>query len=168
LTTDGSIVKFDRVKPTLNPVTIFSNNIDTLRAIVGNVITLKFTSLEGLTNVTAEIGGHASTAPVSITNGTVWTTTYTMLVTDNEGVQGFSISFQDSTGNIGSIVTNTSDGSSVIFDRTLPSLSNVAIVSNNPNTSKAKTSWTFSKFMNYLWTLDELFMIFTPFFMIVV
>ena len=137
-TSDASKVRFDRTVPTLNPVTISSDNTDTQKAKEGSKVTINFTSSEGITSVSAEIGGHAAILTPDLA-GKVWTAEYTMLVTDNEGLQGINIAFQDSTGNIGTIVTSTSNGSSVVFDRTLPVLSNVAIVSNNPKTSQAKT-----------------------------
>ncbi len=138
-TTNSTFVRYDRTLPTLNPVMVSTNNTDTTRAISGSLVTINFTSSEGITGVSAEIGAHGSDSLVYDTAGKVWAAYYTMRPADNEGVQGININFRDSTGNIGSIVTTTSNGSSVRYDRTIPVLSNIGIVSNNANTAKAKT-----------------------------
>ena len=49
-----------------------------------------------------------------------------------------SIAFTDLTGNAGTTVTATTNGSSVTYDRAVPTLSAVTVTSNNDNTAYAK------------------------------
>ncbi len=136
--TSGTNVRFDKTDPVLNPVTISSNNTDPQRAKSMDEVTIYFTSSEGITNVAATIGGKAATVINTNPQATLWTAKYTLTGSDNEGVLGINISYKDSTGNIGSIVTSTTNSSFVIFDRTTPLISNVVISSSNANTSRAK------------------------------
>ena len=50
----------------------------------------------------------------------------------------FSIAFNDSTGNAGVAVTAVTDGSSVTYDDTVPTLTAVGIASNNATSTIAK------------------------------
>lgn len=61
-----------------------------------------------------------------------------MLATDTEGTITFSIAFSDLAGNAGTTVTTTTNSSSVVFDKTAPTLSVVSIASSNSNTERAK------------------------------
>jgi gliding motility-associated-like protein len=136
-TTNSSSVLFDRSVPTLSTVAIASNNAQSGKAKTGDVISLSFTSNETIGTPTITIATHAVTA--TNTSGSNWTTTYTLTNSDVEGVVPFTIAFIDLTGNTGTIVTTTTNSSSVLFDRSLPTLSTIAIASNNAQTGKAKT-----------------------------
>jgi hypothetical protein len=62
-----------------------------------------------------------------------------MVSGDAEGIVAFSISgFKDDASNTGVTITATTDGSSVTFDKTVPTLSPVTIASNNTNPAYAK------------------------------
>jgi gliding motility-associated-like protein len=136
-TNNASSVLFDKTAPTLNPVTVVSNNTNTARAKTGDIITLLFTSDETISAPAVTIAGNA--AVVTNTGGSNWSAMYTMAAGDAPGAVPFSISFSDVTGNTGTAVTATTNSSSVNFDKTMPTLNPVAIASNNANTSRAKT-----------------------------
>ncbi|NOU17493.1 MAG: T9SS type A sorting domain-containing protein [Bacteroidales bacterium] len=131
--TDGSYVTFLKSAPTLSTTTIKSNNTNIALAKSGDIITLDFTSAKALANVVVTIAGHTVIATGSDGDKT-WTASYIMTGTDAEGTIPFTINFTDKPGNAGVQVSNAS--TSVIFDRTLPTLSSVSISSNYVNTNK--------------------------------
>jgi hypothetical protein len=139
-TSNSSNVVFDKTAPTLSAVTIVSNNTNTGRAKTGNIITLNFTAAEIIQSPTVLIATHSVTAVN--TSGNAWTAAYTMTGTDTEGIVPFSIAFNDVAGNAGTTVSATTNSSAVVFDRTVPTLSTVTIVSNNTNTGSAITGNT--------------------------
>lgn len=119
----GSVTAVDGVAPTLSSVHIVSSNASTTLAKSGDVVTVSFTASEAIATQTVSIQGIAAT---SITNpsGNDWVATRTMTGTDTEGLVTFSVAFQDTVSppNVGTTVTMVSDGSSVLFDRTAPSV----------------------------------------------
>ncbi|HOT14912.1 MAG TPA: Ig-like domain-containing protein [Bacteroidales bacterium] len=126
--------------PTLSSVSIASNNSVLTQAKVGDKIMLTFTGSEPLTSKpTVTILGHIiANENVVNTSGNTWTAEYTTLNSDTEGTVPFTINYTDIAGNAGIAVTTVTDGSSVTFDRTLPTLSNVNIASNNSVLTQAK------------------------------
>ncbi|MFT6070567.1 MAG: hypothetical protein ACJAYQ_002921, partial [Bacteriovoracaceae bacterium] len=135
-TSDASSVEFDEIAPLATAVTIFSNNGNTARAKVGDVVTLSFTVNEPLLgNPTATIDGNAATIGGAYPS---YTATYTMQTGDNQGALGFTLDFTDAFGNPAVQVTAVTDASSVTFDETAPLASAVTIFSNNANTALAK------------------------------
>jgi putative heme degradation protein len=136
-TSNSSSVVFDRTAPSLSSVVITSGNSNTAYAKAGDVVTVNFTATETLLSPVMTIATHAIT-PVNIT-ANAWMASYTMIGSDAEGTIAFSIAFSDAAGNAGTTVTTTSNSSSVVFDRTVPSLSSVVITSGNSNTAYAKT-----------------------------
>ncbi len=135
-TTDSTAVTFDSTPPTLSSVHIISNNADTARAKTGDQITLSFTSSEPISTPVVSIEGHTIAATG---NGATWSAIYTTTSGDSNGPVPFSVSFADLAGNPGVAVTATTDATSVTFDKTLPTLLPVHIVSSNTNTTRAKT-----------------------------
>ncbi|MFB9865004.1 Ig-like domain-containing protein [Rufibacter immobilis] len=136
-TTNHSFVVFDRTTPVLATVAIASSNADATKAKVGDVVTVSFTAAESIKAPTVSIAGHDA----NVTSGATvnsYTATYTMAANDPEGPVAFEISFSDVTGNAGVAVTTTTTNSTVIFDRTAPTLSSVTIASNNADATKAK------------------------------
>jgi hypothetical protein len=116
----------DDTAPTLTAVSIASNNSDSTKAVVGDIVTLTFTASEPLNgNPTVTINGNSvsigiSSAPtppsisgVSATGGT-YTAQYTVQAGDS-GTLTFTIDFTDTAGNIGTQVTATTDSSSVVI-----------------------------------------------------
>ena len=138
--TDGSNVDFDKTAPVISPVSIVSNNPDPTLAKIGNIITLTFSSSEDIVLPIVTVAGN----PVIISGGpAIWTADYIMTGTDPEGIVGFIISgVSDFYGNTTPNVTGTTDGTSVLFDRTDPSLTSVSIYSNNPDPTRAKVGNT--------------------------
>jgi gliding motility-associated-like protein len=135
-TTNSSSVMYDKTAPTLSPVSIASNNAITGRAKTGDQVTLSFTSDEPIVTSLVTIAGITVTA--TNTSGNNWSAVYVLQTTDAEGTVAFNISFNDLTGNAGVAVNATTNSSSVAFDKTAPTLSSVAILSNNANTALAK------------------------------
>jgi len=113
-------VTFDTSAPTLDPVQIASNNADPSKAVVGDIVTLSFTSSESITAPTVTIAGSAA----AVTGGpTAWTATHAVLAADPLGATTFSItSFSDAAGNAGSTVTAVTDSSSVTKIKANPSV----------------------------------------------
>lgn len=132
----GETYTFDHTAPTLSPVIIASNNAKPALAKEGDVVTLNFTASENITNLEVIIAGHQVTATPLDNNQ--YSATYTLTSSDAEGVVPFSIQFKDELGNAGITVNAATDQSTVIYDRTVPTLPSVVILSNNANTSYAK------------------------------
>ncbi|HIA93984.1 MAG TPA: LamG domain-containing protein, partial [Candidatus Marinimicrobia bacterium] len=130
-TTDGTEVTFDNTQPTINPVTILSNNPDTEWAKVGDTVTVTFTGEETLTSQTATIVTQSAT--IADLGGQVYTAKYKMTESDPEGEVTFEIIVTDQVELESDPVTGTTDESLVIFDRTAPTLDLVHIESNNEN-----------------------------------
>jgi gliding motility-associated-like protein len=135
-TTNSSNVNYDKTAPVLSTVVIASNNANTALAKTGDVITVSFTSGETLLTASATIAGNAAT--VSNVSGNNWKAVYTMVAGDASGVIPFSISFTDLVGNVGVVVTATTNSTTVNYDRTDPVLLSVGIASNNGNAALAK------------------------------
>ena len=135
-TSNSSSIVFDKTVPTLPTINVVSNNNDPTKAKVGDKVTLSITSSESITTPTVIIAGHSVTPSGSETN---WSAEYTMLSSDTEGTIVFNISgYNDLSGNSGILVSETSNSSSVTFDKTLPTLPTVTLVSNNNDVTKAK------------------------------
>jgi hypothetical protein len=126
--TDGKNVTFNKTNPTLTPVSIKSNNINPLYAKVGDNVNLSFIANETLLGVPViTIAGHSVTATQGVGNS--YTATYLMLSTDAEGIVPYTIDFKDLAGNIGTQVIRSTDGTSVIFDKTAP----IAVITYSKN-----------------------------------
>ena len=125
----GSDVIFDNTDPMFSGVDIRSNNIDSSWAKVGDIITVSVTSVEPLYSMTevAVVGETVNTGLITKVTDTTWTFDYSMLETDTEGVVDFTFTTHDLAGNYS--VTTESVTGEVIFDRTLPELSEVSILS---------------------------------------
>ena len=140
-TNNGATVTFDRSAPTLNPVTVTSNNDNPLYAKVGDIITLSFTSIEPIqdppTVVFLNTPGDNRAGAVS-GSGTSWNATYSMQNSDTEGDVDFYIDFIDIAGNIGTRETSLSSGSEIVFDRDTPELTTVDISSDNSDPTLSK------------------------------
>lgn len=148
-TTNSSKVKFDKTKPELNAVNITSNNTYPQWVGVGGVVTVSLTSSENIILSNVSIEGSPATIAGS---GKNWTASYTMKSSDIDGNVDFEIiTFADSSGNAGSLVNATTNSSSVLFDKTAPSLTSVSIVSDNLETTRARTG----DLVKILFTADD-------------
>lgn len=113
----------DTLAPTLTTVTIASDNItDTTTAGVGNDITLTIFASETINQpvVAYTSGGDAVTNTPF--NFPAWFEHYIADVADTEGVVAYTIDFTDLAGNNGTQVTTTTDGSSVNYDNSAPTV----------------------------------------------
>ena len=96
---------------------------------MGDAITVTFTSSEEVQDPpTVTIGGTSATVSGS---GTSWSATRTLTSSDVNGVIAFAVDFLDLASNAGTQVTSSTDGSTVTLDQTPPTLTAVAISSNN-------------------------------------
>lgn len=120
--TSGQTYTIDGSKPVLSSVSIASNNTNTSFAKVGSLVTLSFTASETI-NPVVTIATHAVTSTAGSNN--TYTASYIMTSSDAETIVPFTINFTDLTGNAGTQVTTTTNGSKVQFDKTAPSVVNI-------------------------------------------
>ncbi len=105
--------------PTVQSVTIFSDNPDSTLATVGNTITLEVTFSEAVQNVTATIAGVSGTA--TDIGGNSWRITIPALTgSEPEGTVAFRIEAQSLGGGELAPAETTTDGTSVTIDFTPP------------------------------------------------
>ena len=129
-------VSVDTTAPTLTSVSITSSNADPALSKVGDTVTVSLTASETLIGQpVVTIAGQA--AAEASAGGNSYTATYTMTAGDAEGTLPFTIDFSDAAGTAGTQVTGTTDASSVVFDRTAPTLTAVSIASNNADPTLA-------------------------------
>ncbi len=128
----------DKLSPTLTSVSIASNYSTNTQASINDEITVSFTTSENIQPPSgadvAFFSGSDAVANGTTTytgSGTTWTATYTAHADDTDGLVSFTIAFDDVLGNAGTDVTAVTNSSSVTFDKTVPTLSNVGIASNN-------------------------------------
>ncbi|WP_158560759.1 Ig-like domain-containing protein [Paenibacillus contaminans] len=109
---------YDATAPVLTSVSIASNNATPSLAKVGDTVTVTFSVSEMLReSLEVTIAGHA--VPVTVVDG-VYTAVYTMTNDEAEGAIPLRIVFSDIAGNEGTTVVDTTDASSVVFDKTPP------------------------------------------------
>lgn len=118
----------DAVAPQLTSVTMQSNFTTTTRARTGDRITLNLRANETIATPVVTILGHSVT-PSTFSDPAFYFATYDVVSGDSEGNVTFTIDFQDTTGNIGTQVTSTTDSSEVVIDRTAPTFT---LVGDNP------------------------------------
>lgn len=129
----------DTINPTLTTVSITSSGDNTLYAKTGDTVTLNFTADEVLSGLpTVTIAGQAVT-PVD-NGGNSYTATYVTDGSEAEITIPFTIDFADAVGNLGVQVTSTTDGSSVLFDKTLPTKGTISINGGDVYTSSANVT----------------------------
>ena len=136
-TTDGSSVNLDQTLPILDYVHIESNNSYSSIAVLGDIVTLTFESVEPLSSADVVMSG----ASVAVTeSGGVYSATYTIQDSDmlTGGFLPFTIDFIDCPGNIGLTDSTTSDESFVSIDIGPPEMVSVKMFSSNQDSSWAK------------------------------
>ncbi|KOY52221.1 hypothetical protein I602_1781 [Polaribacter dokdonensis DSW-5] len=127
-------VTIDTADPSVSSIAMVSDNTTNTLATTGDEITLTFVSSETINTPTVTIAGQSAT----VTNtGNNYTATYTVQAGDAQGAAAYSISnISDSSGNTGS----TSSGSgAVTIDTASPSVSSIAMVSDNTPNTTART-----------------------------
>ncbi|MBL6445436.1 T9SS type A sorting domain-containing protein [Fulvivirga sp. 29W222] len=110
----------------LDKVSISSNNVNNEFAKVGDEVTLQFHAAKPIQVPTVTIQGNNVTA--SLSEG-VWIAKHAFTSSDTEGKVAFTINYTDMEDVAGAEVTATTDKSTVLFDKTPPSLVNVSIKS---------------------------------------
>ena len=127
VTTDGSTVTVDNTAPTLTAVHI-EGSVVADYAGTGHTVLLTFTASEmiDLNTLTVMFDG-VSASLITPIGGNTYTASLVVPSTFTEGVILFTINYRDLAGNAGVQVTATTDGSTVTFDKTAPTLSNVSI-----------------------------------------
>jgi hypothetical protein len=112
----------DEIVPSLTEVLIQSNNeLDSAWAKISDIVSLNFTASEGLSSVTPVLFSDSLTG-ISENAGSSWTVTKTILSDNAEGVIPFYITYNDTAGNEGDQVSSSTDGRSVTFDKTNPTI----------------------------------------------
>ena len=126
-TTDDAIITFDKTTPTLSTVTIASNNrYDNAKAKVGDEITISIVASENLISTpTVSILGNSATVAQG-GSASQWSATYTMQAEDDAGDVTFNIGFSDLAANLGVDVSETTNSSSVTFDKTATDISAIS------------------------------------------
>jgi hypothetical protein len=126
-------ISSDTTRPTVSNVSIFSNNaLDTSLAKTNDTITVALNTSD---NLSPNISLHGSSRifneiPTDNVTGAMGASTMALFTDGNEATQQqvpFQVRIIDEAGNLSSIITSTSDGSTVRFDRTNPVIQNVYI-----------------------------------------
>ena len=114
----------DSVAPQVSTSHIQSSNTTTNLAKVGDTVTVTFTASEAVRTPVLSIAGHS--VAVATTSGNSFAATYVMQSTDSTGNVGIILSLTDLAGNaMASPATVTTDSSTVTFDKTAPTLTDV-------------------------------------------
>jgi hypothetical protein len=116
---EASIKANTAVPPTLTKVGIASRNATPSVAKKGDVVALTFTASESLKDLPA-VTLTGQTASVTNLGGNVYKAEYSFTGNETEGLVPFTIDFANLSGNPGVRVNTTTDGSSVLFDKTAP------------------------------------------------
>ncbi len=142
----------DATDPTLNPVSVVSDNANLVWAKVGDTISLTFTSSESIQIPIVTIAGKAA---IISGEDSSWTATYTMISEDAEGLIAFTIDFSDLAGNDGEQVIATTDASSVTFDKTAPVVEITDPISDSNVNGDAVVEFTNTEETNPQCSFDE-------------
>jgi hypothetical protein len=110
------------VPPKAETVTLRSGNPAAGWAKAGDTVTLAFTANDAVQHVTIKIAGHAVAAEQTDEEGYAWRASYVLGEEDPEGAIAFTLDFKNVLGTAAAQVTSTTDGSSVIYDKTPPTL----------------------------------------------
>jgi hypothetical protein len=127
------------VAPVISSVNIESNNANHSLAKVGDTVTLTFKTAEQVTKLSNfKMNGSNPATFTSVGSGSSWTNTATYILEDSdpEGVVNFQINVKNSAGLYSITTEATNDGSSVTLLKA-PLISNVSLVSNNADATKA-------------------------------
>ena len=128
-TVSDSILTIDETNPVLNEVTVTSTNIQNKSlAMPDDMFTLTIKASEEIKMPMVEINGDEYPATG---DGVSWKVEK-VFEDGDDGLITFSIAFKDYAQNPGNTVTETTDGSKVIYDGTVPELDNIKLYSNNP------------------------------------
>ena len=115
--TEGSVT-VDTTGPVLTSVHIGSENSVATLAKAGDTVNLAFASSQTIQQPSVTISGHS--ASTLNTSGNSWLASYAMTANEPEGKVVFTIDYKDLAGNEGIRSTDSTDSSSVTFDKTPP------------------------------------------------
>jgi len=122
---DGTIIHIDEISPTLDSVSISTNNVLSDNwATLSDSILLAFTSSEGLDVITSVIINDTVAVNGNI-NGTLHSSSYIVGLNDSDGPVTFNVGYADSAGNQGLGIAGTTDGTTVGIDRSNPSITSI-------------------------------------------
>ena len=141
-------VIIDTSSPTLDNLTIYSNNTNISLATINNNLSITITVDETLK--AANITILDSTYVMDV-NGVVANASVTVSQDSDEGEVSFNITAFDLAGNNFTVDQTQLNSSNVIIDTSSPTLDNLTIYSNNANPSLA----TVSNILNITITVDE-------------
>ena len=125
---DSSNVIIDNENPTLDNLTIYSNNANASLATVNNVLNITITANETIKNASITILGSTYVMNVS---GAVANASVNVDQNSAEGEVLFNITASDLAGNNFTADQTQLDSSNVIIDNENPTLDNLTIYSNN-------------------------------------
>ncbi len=112
----------DIASPELSTVNASSNNSNPSFAVVGDIVTVLIEANETIAVPTFIIKSNGDTitnSPVATnTSNNIWTAVFTVAPEDSDGLITFSINYTDIAGNLGSEVTETTNGSSITITST--------------------------------------------------
>ena len=134
--TDNSRVYFDKTPPVVINRSIRSNNTNHTLARTGQTVFLDFTVSENC--AATEVTISAASATTLLTQSLTYQSSLLLSDLHTEGIIPFGITVIDSAGNRSSLMQNTSDASTVTFDKTKPTFSAISISSDNTNPRYAK------------------------------
>ena len=137
ITSGSGSVTFDRTAPTLNSISITSDNVPSTHANTDDIVTLTIVGSEKLQQpvIVFNSGGAALTGTPTITyatanNGITWTAKYVPHASDTNGDVTSTINYKDLAGNDGNQRISETDSSAVEVDLIVPTIPGI-IASNN-------------------------------------
>ena len=129
VTSGSGSVTVDTVRPTFTSISIASNNSTTSLSKPGNDVILTMAASKTIQSpsvvfTSGSVAVAYTTPTIANTSGDTWTATYTTDIADTDGSVAFTVTYTDIYGNDASAVaTAVTDGTSVTFDKTLPTVS---------------------------------------------
>ena len=134
--TTNTVIDIIANSPT--PVSNYSDNTFSHLAKTGDVVTITMAYDEDVNTPAVTVDGNDAD-DVSDLGGEQFSSSYILTGSESESSLSFSINTTDYLGNPGSHLGST-DGSTVVYDKTIPTLSPVSIASNNADTTWAKAN----------------------------
>jgi len=132
----GQSYTIDKTAPGATGLYDISSNINSQKAVIGDVITLLFSTTEAIQQpAVVTIDGH-TVIPVNL-GGNSYSASYTMTGADAAGRVHFTCQFSDLAGNVGPFFNDLGAGDDIEFNPSEPYASSVSFVSNNTNTAAA-------------------------------
>jgi hypothetical protein len=140
----------DSQSPTISDVSIAGSGTNPIYAKVGDIVTVTFNASEDIDPSASYTFYSSGSNPVfndgaliEFVSGNTWKFSYITDSSDVEGLVGFEFEVVDLAGNASSTITTVSDTSTVTFDKTVPTISEVTpVMTPTTNTTPAYTFTT--------------------------